>query len=649
MSKNWCYYELKMVIWQVARRYRWPIILIVSAIAVGLLYAAPQFFIKKHLDGVGKEFVALQLTHHGDEALGNFARFREIYDGHFPPGEVYLKADGPSLFGPLQFLPLFVAGFIYLFQGDLNAAYLAMNLVIPALLFALFYFLGKTLTGNRTWALALAFFGTLTPAFRALPLAFRSFELLMNNIVNYFIPIVRTPLATLALAKTEDPLLTYLVLLPLMAALIVFWRKPNYRTASLAGFAVGIIYYVYFHYWVFITIIAGLMTAFLLVRHFRDSKSVKVVLSFVGSWWLATVPYWLNFFRFQSLPSAEQITLRFGIETGRSLGFLGGVPAVFDYLFYALLALIVYFVFFKKGQRDTAYLYWIFIAAMGVIWNVQVVTGYVPSPDHWFRAVSPFIFVILAHALYELSKALPYRAVTAGLLICSALLVTKKVVNALVFVDPPPAFVDGQSFNSYAFNPDLVDSWRWINSNLPAEPRIVSPSFVSSFYLYIQTAARPYLISGSGMTTASNELIEERFLASYKLFMTPKQFLRDALSVDYKDMVCVGDCVNEDLHSRLNTKEVVSHLYGGYYINYPGRPKSEGKYRFISMEKAEELISRYAALKVAPSDIEAEYLYYGPWERQISQVNLSMLPGLDRVYKNDSVEIYKILKTDRAD
>ena len=67
------------------------------------------------------------------------------------------------------------------------------------------------------------------------------------------------------------------------------------------------------------------------------------------------------------------------------------------------------------------------------------------------------------------------------------------------------------------------------------------------------------------------------------------------------------------------------------------------------MEKAEELIFRYTALEVAPADIEADYLYYGPWERQISQVNLAMLPGLERIYKNGSVEIYKILKTDRAD
>ncbi len=614
------------------------------ALLVGILYVTPELLIWNKLHSLGKPYVAIQLTHHGDEAYGTISRFREIYDGHFPPGDLYFEGNSVTPFGPFQIMPLLMAAFIYLFGGNINLSYLFATFLLSPILFLLFYWLGKVITGNKIFSIFLSLLGVFTPMFRALPLSFQSVNLFFNNIGNYFIPLVRTPLAKLPLGRTEDPLLTYLVFLPAIAALLLFWKKPSWKSGSLLGVLIGLMFYIYFHYWVFLAIIAGLIGGYSLVRIKKDTGLFKSALVMFGALIFVTIPYWINFFIFKNSPTAAEVTARIGVETSRAPFFIGGEPAIFHYIFYAILAFFVYFVFFRRGQKDTAALYWIFIVAMFAVWNVQVVTGYVPSPDHWFRPISAFVFIILLHGFYELLQKVNYKTAAIFLVIGSALLVSKKVVNALVFVNPPQEFIAEKTFESRTFNPSIVESWNWINKHLPHEPKIISPSFITSLYLNAQTSARPYFAGGFN-TAATNQLLEERFLTTYRLFKVKPEFLKNILAMDYRNMVCAGECINQDLHEHLNTVETITHLYVGYYVNDPARfPRSETTYRFVSKEKADELIAAYPKLSVDWKNIDAEYVYYGPWEKEITKTDLSRDPGLELVYKNQDVEIYKIRK-----
>jgi len=244
------------------------------------------------------------------------------------------------------------------------------------------------------------------------------------------------------------------------------------------------------------------------------------------------------------------------------------------------------------------------------------------------------------------------------LIIGSALLVAKKAVNALVFINPPKQFIEENNFESRAFNPGVVESWDWINKNLPYEPKIISPSFITSLYLNAQTSARPYFVGGFN-TAATNKLLEERFLTTYKLFKVKPEFLRRVLEIDYsKDMRSpekYQDSPYPDGHTYLNMAEVIPHLYVGYYYGDPNRfPRSKTTYRFVSKEKADELIAAYPKLSVNWKDVEADYVYYGPWEKQITKIDLSQNPNLELIFssgggsamggKNKEVEIYKIIK-----
>lgn len=617
------------------------------AIFVGVLYVSPELLIWKKLNDLGKPYVAIQLTHHGDEALGTISRFREIYDGHFLTGELYLDKNAPPVFGPIQIMSWLMAGFIFLFKGNINASYLFATFVLPPVIFLLFYWLGKVISSSRLFSVFFALLAVLTPISRALPRSFESVSLFLNNIGKYFIPLVSTPLAKLPLGRTEDPMLTFLLFVPTIAVLLLFWRKPNYKTGALLGALIGLMFNVYFHYWVFLVIVLGLIGLYSLFKFRQDKNLFKSLLVVFGILIVVTIPYWINFFNFQSLSNAQEISWRVGTDKGRTLGFLEGSPSWFDYIFYVLLAGIVYRVFFKRNQKNTAILYWLLIGAMFLAWNVQVVTGFVPASDHWARPISLFILVILFHAVYELLRKVNYKIVAVCLIIGSVLLVSKKVVNALIFVNPPQKFIDEKSFESRAFNPSIVESWDWINKNLPHEPKIISPSFITSIYSLSQTSARPYFISGFN-TAATNQLIEERFLNTYKLFKVPPEFLRRVLEIDYsKDFRSpekYPDSPYPDQHTYLNTVETITYLYFGYYYGYPGRERSETTYRFVTKEKADQLIADYSRLFLNWKDIEAGYVYYGPWEKQITKIDLSKDPDLEPLFKNEEVEIYKILR-----
>lgn len=615
------------------------------SLLVGVLYVAPELLIWKKLNDLGKPYVAIQLTHHGDEALGTISRFREIYDGHFPPGDLFLDENAATPFGPIQIMPLLMAGFIWLFGGNINVSYLAATFVLAPIVFLLFYWLGKVITGNRIYSVFFALLGVMTPVFRALPRAFQGVSLFLNNIGNYFIPLVRTPLAKLPLGRTEDPLLTYLGFLPAIAALLIFWKKPNWKTGALAGALIGTMFYIYFHYWVFLVIIAGLLGVYSVFLIKKDKSLFRSVAALFAALLIVTIPYWINFFAFQNSPTAEEITRRIGIEESRAPFFIAGEPSVADYVFYALLAALIYFVFFRRGEKKTAALYWIFVAAMFVVWNIQVVTGFVPVPDHWLRPISAFVAVVLFHAAYELLKKVNYKIVAALLIIGSSLLIVKKIVNALVFVEPPPQFTAEETFESRAFNPSIVESWSWITANLPHEPKIISPSFITTLYLYTQTSARPYLLIGFN-NAAPNSLLDERLLKTYKLFNVAPEFLRRILEIDYsKDMRSpekYSDSPYPDQHTYLNLAEPVTHLYFGAY--YKEGHLSAATYRFVSKEKADELLAAYPKLSVNWKEVEADYVYYGPWEKQITAIDLSRDLDLEPVFSNAEVEIYKIRK-----
>ncbi len=609
------------------------LVLMLTSFLVGILYVAPQFLIWHKLNQLEMPYVVIQLSHHSDEAYGGVARYREIYDGRFPPNDLYFDSNSPSLFGPFPVPMILMSLFVFLTDGDMNLSYLLPHLIIPPFLFLLFYLLWQKVLKDKMWAFFLAVVCILTPIFNHLPYAFSSISNFLDIVVKNFYPLVRTPLPGLFLARTMDPMLTYLVLLPVIIFLISFWKDPNIKNAIWLGVFVGLMFYTYFHYWVYLAILVGLIFIYALWQRKLSPQLFKSALLLVVTTITISIPYWINFFLFKNLEGSDDIARRFGITEGRKFNVVDPSPIFFDYFVYILLGILVYFIFYKR-RKNIAFLYWIFILSMFVVWNIQLLVGYVPQPDHWFRTVSPFIAVVIVHFLYEVINRylnLNRKIVFSIFLILGSFLITKDVVNVSIFFNPPLEFL-----KEYNFNSRIVDSWGWVNESLKKEPVIISPSFITSVYLANQTSTRPFLALGFN-SGQPNNVLEKRFLLANKLFSVNSGTLENIFKADPVEFCGNDRCDNKDFHETLNMLKGMRNLYGQYY-KHGQEGENRKLFRYISEEKAAELLGRYKNLAVEWKDINFNYAYYGPWEKQL--VGDISVNDLVPIFKNSEVVIY---------
>ncbi len=135
------------------------IVVLFSALLVGFLYIAPPLIIASHLRALGQPFV-LTYSVHRDE-LFYMGRAREIYDGHFPPSDLFFDEQNPTPLNPIP--SLIMATLLALAGGNANVAYLIAIFLFPAIIFLLFYWLGTKLFDSFAWAIFFAYVGVLTP------------------------------------------------------------------------------------------------------------------------------------------------------------------------------------------------------------------------------------------------------------------------------------------------------------------------------------------------------------------------------------------------------------------------------------------------------------------------------------------------------
>ena len=463
-----------------------------------------------------------------------------------------------------------------------------------------------------------------------------SFREFLGYFVKQFYPGIRTQLDKLPYTRLDYPLLVFPFFLAAIITLWEFWVRPSKARGVAAGAAAGLLFYVYFNAWVYWLIVIGCLAIYTIVFERHDRKRLVAFVVLLGALGVVAVPFLVNYLRFTVAPGTDDFIQRQWLAEGRVIAWraLG-----YAYLVYAALAFVVHRVFWQRDRRKAAILL-AGVAAMPIVWNIQLLTGFVPAPDHWKRIVSPMIYLTVAVILHELARrAGEHRpivrfAVLALLVALLFLATTKKMVNALALtngLDPPVAA-------KHAFPQELVDSWNWMNANLPGEPKVLSPSSMTSLYLAVYTGTRPYLPYGI-LTPRPTAEIEERFLAASKLFGVPEDTLRAELGDLGKiPPICT---TNECFDMFLNFSKTPFNLYACYF--------TKGSFNAVLYQPCavpadyrEALVLRYRETRADWDARDAEYVYVGPHERQLAQGNFKPDDRLQRVYENPLVEIYRI-------
>lgn len=613
--------------------------IVLLALLMGLLQLMPSVFLERAVRARGGEFLIAQMTHHGDTAIHYLPKAREVIDGHFPAIDAHVPENRSGLFLWAPGPQLVFASALWLFP-DVNHAYMALGFVFTAIMFFLWYWLGRMFFGSRVGAILFGAIGVLTPAATHFPRAFFSPGLFMDLVGKNFIPVVHTPIHQLFLSRIEHPLITMWLYIVVFALLYRFFMAPSAKRATLLGFAIGLQLYFYVHFWVYAVIIIGLL--FLYTYFFRRSETLEPWLLFFGVVGICSIPYAVNFFLLNQLPNFYEQSFRIGFEYG--WGFrLSAWPY---YIFYSILGALALSAIKKEDYRKRVFVA-VVLLAMVVALNVQLFFGWNPQPDHWLKVYGvpqlAVISLIIAALIVRLRDRLNARHFGVSLLILGTLLTTllvvKKIVNAAAFIHPTDDWVV-----DYSFNPAIVDSWRWINERLSSSPVFISNSLITSIYLTGYTSADPYPVFAQN-SIASNYDVEQRFLIAHKLFGTPPERFRWLL--EYRKnpfLACADKC---DVHTALNLSKAPAFLYGQTYNNefniFDSFEKETGvsDYR-IPPTKIRELVERYQRLHVNWSDFRGAYVYVGPWERELIAGDFTPPTDFERVYANSQVAIYRI-------
>ncbi len=459
--------------------------------------------------------------------------------------------------------------------------------------------------------------------------------------VKQFIPLVQTQIEKLYFARLDYPLLVFPLYLAAIIGLIAFWKKPSYKTAILAAIPAGLLFYSYFHYWVYWCIVIGLITLYAIIFERRNKTLIRSLAILLGILAIISIPYFVNYFSFKNTPGAYDLALRFGIASGRSLAL---ATMGWTYISYAILAIAIYFVYFRKGHKNIAVLFWIFLVAMVTIWNVQIIIGFSPTPNNWRRTVSPILFIIIIHLIYTLSRRAELRwprlkpIIIGVLILATSGVALKKIVNAVQIVrQPEQRILTGQTLPN-----ELLASWQWLNGQTIREPRVATNSFMTSLYLTAYTDARPTL-PHAVLSLQSTQELENHFLEMNKIFGVSPETLEQVLLKTYIPP-CHPACTP---NSEDNVRKPTWHLYAHFFrtgdVNaYINNPKD------IDSAYIKKLRGRYEAMRVNPESVlkDVKYIYYGPWEQELgAKLTTELKKRFELVYKNSLVEIYRRKKT----
>ncbi|MDO8467189.1 MAG: hypothetical protein Q7S83_03575 [bacterium] len=605
---------------------RFSFLILGLAVLVGVLYLAPQLLIKRAVENSGRTFVLAQFNqlHDGGEVYFQFAR--EAAEGHIPPADLYFDQQLPNIYPPLP--PVILSVLIRIF-GDVTGAYLAALFIFPAITFLFFFWLGWIVFDrNKLWSVFMALTGILTPIFLVTSQIFLGPSYFANIVLKNFYPGIQTLLPLLFFSRVDHPLITSLIYLPAIASLLIFWKRPSAKTAVLTGFVSGLLFYTYFHFWAYWVVVGGLLlvASLLLWRH--EKALIKNFLGLIGVFIVISIPYVVNQFRLSRLPGYDEFIKRVGVDFGHGVGWQWWPY----YLIYAGMAILIYAVLWKKeNEKKRAVFYWVALLSGVVALNVQVITGFVPHPDHWSRAVDPILALMIFEIIYHLAKRASARypnfkkALPIALALLMVLLVAKKAVNVAGFVRPDP-----ESLVQYAMPEDLLESWRWMDENLK-EPKIISPSIITTIYSTAFSSARPFLPSG-GVIPITNEKLEDLFLIANKVFGVSvdvvEKRLRGGVGLDCKYLCDWNPAL-------VNIEGASGFLYSSYFKHLTGS-------KAVPEEKIAELSRKYRKIRADWDNLGANYVYYGPLERQFSTIDPKKDSRLELVYKNTSVEIYKI-------
>ncbi|MBI4121181.1 MAG: hypothetical protein HY457_02925 [Parcubacteria group bacterium] len=595
------------------------VLLLIAVFAVAFVYAVlPHLVRYETLKSEGLRYIPITLEPNFDHMNFGASRYRDVVDGNLFPGEMdtYEHKDGPILWPIL--VPLAVSPFFLPFESVFPGIVLT-ELVFPVLLFLALFFVLVRFTENKMFSLFSAYVLMLFPqlAVSIPPSSLGELKALFFQ----FIPFSGFSTSELNFLTRDSfiPGGPFFVMLFYSAYRVLTDENKKKLFMALGGIFYGLLFYLYFYYWVFATIFLGLLFLVLLATKNYSGARTIFFIGFAGI--IVSIPFWINQYYLNALPAYEDIMSRMGIEEGHGVRWFLWKTYI---LLLSMAGLAIYF-----GTKFSKKILGYFLATLAVTgiiaYNINVVTGFTIQSDHWGNKVFLIIngmllppllyYAWLSIAPYVKSKyAFNTAKVFSVIAVILVALLTTHVVESSVKENKKNAL-------SYTVSGPVMDAYEWLTKNTTKDSVVMTPSIETNIELAGYTHNRVFQARAQN-NLASKEEVLERMYITHTLFGVAAEKFSQVLNTH----LGVFNFFTEEYNSRALDSHLRPERYPIYVL-----PK-EVLYDLL------QTYERYALPQKMPYRLD--YIFVGPRERALS-IDEEYLKRYAIVYDDKGVVIYK--------
>ncbi len=594
------------------------ILFVIAILAVGIVYSAlPHFVRYEALKNQGLRYIPLTIESTFDHLNIHAARYRDVVDGTLFPNEMdtYEYKGGPILWPiltPFIMSPFFLP-FDSVFPGIIMTDFL-----FPALLFVALFSLLHALTQNRWFALFSAYTVLLFPQLPVLipPSSFAELKMLFFQ----FVPFSGVSTSELNFLARDSyiPSGPFFVLMFYFVYCALSTEARKNLFIILGGVFYGLLFYLYFYFWVFATIFLGILfLVFLCTKNYSAARIIFLT-SCVGV--AVSIPFWINQYTLTQLPSYKDIISRMGIEEGHAIRWFLWKTYLLQ---IAMAAFAIYFghIFSKKTLG-------IFLAALAVTgivaYNINVVTGWSVQSDHWGNKIflitngiiwPPLVYYAWLFVIPLLKRNEVYvKKLLSVLAILVVTTLTAHVIESTIKENTKHAL-------AYTVSAPSMDAYEWLTKNTPKDSVIMTPSIETNIEIVAYTHNRIFQARSQNNLLSKNEVLD-RLYTTQKFFGVSSEKFFETIS----SSLGVFNFFTAEYNSRALDSALRAYKYPVYQL---------------SPDVARIFLNNYTNFKI-PDEIpyRLDFIFIGSREREMG-IGQQVLGQYKRLYDMNGVTIYE--------
>ena len=577
---------------------------ILLSILVGFVYGSHHFFIPYFLGS--QEYYPVTGASQVDMGLYYGPRARAVYEGQWFAGDISVieNKESPSMLPLLN--PLILGG-LGRIAGSLERAFILSDFLFPALIFLAVYALSLEFADRRFPALMFSSLFMFSPKLWLFlpPVSSFAAKELFHSVFLWTKP------EALYFTRFEYPKITFLFYVLAVYFLLRAMRDGGWKHILMGGLSFGLVFYTYLYDWAYIITALAIFQALLwrdrgmaLTKRLMPAMAVSVT---VASFWL------VNMLRLKRMAHYHDLFLRFGVEISRSVR----VSTWTTYARNAGLAGVLVWLAKKKPEKKFEFLYLAsFLLAMFAVLNVQVVLGFNPQADHWYRIQFlpvGLAFFVIALFCYDRLKSFPAIARYASFGGIILMLFIFGAAGASQYA------YSGEHSSLFTLDSAYASSYTWLNNHTDRFSVVGSIALSTNHEILLHTHNKVFMPTGFN-TMISDAEITDRFLRTARMYsLAPERVSSMFADQEFYFFHERFRDTSLDTFFRASRRVVDSEMSGDV----------ERAYRYISGMPA----------KVP---YQLNYLYYGPREKSLGKDPGDMLQGLKKVYDANGVIIYKL-------